>query len=803
MKSTNNHTGQLSPEQVLREAGLIVDSIAWDTPSIVRIPTIDKPRQKDGAYRAYSDAPRSVWFQNFRTGQSETWTEKSKRELSPEERSAIARRLVETRKQREAELNQQHAKAAETARTIYAAAIKCEDHPYLARKGVQTTTALKIYPQSGALIVPAYNDKKEISTLQFISDDGSKKFLPGGRKGGCFFPIGFKIEGGPLLICEGLATGLSLHECTGYAVLVAFDAGNIQPAAVTARQWFPGRDIVIAADNDCETDGNPGISKATAAAEAIKGRIVVPPVNGKAADWNDVHKAQGIEAVRDAFSTVLMDDEPVEIEDTPEKESGFLPTPLAVPLTAFPDEVAGLILEAAEAFQVPLQVPVAVLLAMLSCLIGASRYAAIKKSWPEPGVLWIALIAPSGVGKSPLTSAFMRAVKELEYQAFKDWKAEYADYETKLEQIRKARRSTKDGDFVPCLPEKPIRRQALLDDVTLEGIGEAVSSNPKGIALAVDELSGLILGFDRYTKKEGGTKARLLSSYSGGDWKVTRATPDRNFHASESHISIFGGIQPGLLPKIFQAGADGTDEVNGFLQRFIFIRAEREEPVRWTDTSLSERSISLIERVTEHLWRWDIELDEHGRTIKKIVSVSEDAKGFFVKWFRVISREEFYTQDKGYLAKLRGQALRLCLIFHSLDAALAGSDGMEPISEDCMVRALRVADWIRLHGEQCRRLFSPGRTQTLDPVSRSIMEVVVEEAAKGKGSLKITNTRLVELVRIRPNMGDISSEAVGRHARRLRLAPCWIGRDRGQSADKELISSFQKTVGSVGSVANS
>ena len=53
-----------------------------------------------------------------------------------------------------------------------------------------------------------------------------------------------------LIICEGVATGLSLYECTGYPVAVAFDAGNLEPVAKVMRARMPNLRIVIAADDD-------------------------------------------------------------------------------------------------------------------------------------------------------------------------------------------------------------------------------------------------------------------------------------------------------------------------------------------------------------------------------------------------------------------------------------------------------------------------------------------------------------------------------------------------------------------------
>jgi len=299
---------EASALDVLINFGLDVKAIMWDAP-IQRVPTFDKPKSKNGAYRAHSDDPASVWWQNFATGEHGVWTAKSEKKLTEAERETLARRKEDTRREREADSVRHYAEAAEIAKNIYAAAASCDEHPYLARKGVKAAPFLKLH-KSGALVVPAYDDQKKISTIQFIGAEKSengrdKNFLTGGRKRGCFFPIGrpWQNTDKPLLICEGLATGLSLNECIGLPVLVAFDAGNMQHVAEIARSAFPQREIILAADNDIETEGNPGVAKASAAALAVDARIATPQLNGHKVDWNDLHLAMGAIEVKKQFES--------------------------------------------------------------------------------------------------------------------------------------------------------------------------------------------------------------------------------------------------------------------------------------------------------------------------------------------------------------------------------------------------------------------------------------------------------------------------------------------------------------------
>jgi putative DNA primase/helicase len=79
-----------------------------------------------------------------------------------------------------------------------------------------------------------------------------------------------------LIVCEGFATGASIHECTDHAVAVAFNAGNLEAVAVALRSKYPALKIIIAADDDHQTPGNPGMTKATAAVQATGSALAVP-----------------------------------------------------------------------------------------------------------------------------------------------------------------------------------------------------------------------------------------------------------------------------------------------------------------------------------------------------------------------------------------------------------------------------------------------------------------------------------------------------------------------------------------------
>lgn len=147
------------------------------------------------------------------------------------------------------------------------------DHHYLLRKGVKAY-GLRLHKES--LVVPMRNVAGELKTLQFIlpqpKNGKDKLLLKDGQKAGSFFTIGQLARAKVALLCEGYATGASLHEHTGIPVVVCIDAGNLEAVARVLRAAFVRLKLLICGDNDAhKPGGNVGKDKAREAAHSVIG----------------------------------------------------------------------------------------------------------------------------------------------------------------------------------------------------------------------------------------------------------------------------------------------------------------------------------------------------------------------------------------------------------------------------------------------------------------------------------------------------------------------------------------------------
>ena len=232
------------------------------------------PFGRIGDYRISASEPTAIW-------KPENQTQHKMTDAQREE-------IKELQRQAEVKKAETYSKAAQRAQSLWDRAEPCERHPYLEKKGVLSYGGLRVNEQ-GILMLPMYDAQMTIVGIQFISPDGSKKFLTGSKKTGSFFILGQEILKTSQVInfAEGYATAASYHQDFSQPVIVAFDAYNLTPVAEVVFEFLKDRKFIFIADND--PDSNTGEKQAVKACQAIrklKGQadVFMPESKG---DYND------------------------------------------------------------------------------------------------------------------------------------------------------------------------------------------------------------------------------------------------------------------------------------------------------------------------------------------------------------------------------------------------------------------------------------------------------------------------------------------------------------------------------------
>ena len=253
-------------------------------------------------------------FGNWR-GQETVRVDVDWRGISADERAELEQRRQAQADADAAARRLAAAQAAMNAHDLWASASRTGCSEYITRKGVDAEGCR--YLGDGSIVVPLlrYDEPREtaLRALQRIWPDGRKRFTKGFEKPGTCLRLGHVVVGERILVCEGYATGLSLRMAVDrrLPVVVALDAGNLLPVAELLRQLYPDARLLICADDDWQTHGNPGRDKALKAARAVGQADYVYPVfrrvnrGPKDTDFNDLHAREGLACVRRQLRHVL------------------------------------------------------------------------------------------------------------------------------------------------------------------------------------------------------------------------------------------------------------------------------------------------------------------------------------------------------------------------------------------------------------------------------------------------------------------------------------------------------------------
>ena len=270
---------------------------------IHRYPIIgDKYGQTTGAYCIFTDNWPAGWLHNWRTGEHVTWSFDRNR-LDDDGRVYFSdekkyQEMLEKSRQHQLEvqekLKQEQAEASERTRILFESLPPAPDNfHYFGVKNVRNF-GLHYHKQSNCIAVPLHDINGRFVSLQWINEEGDKRFVSGCPIRGAFFAVALDTLKGnpdyPILICEGYATLATIYEAVHYPVVAAMNCHNILPVTEALKKKYPKRKIIIMADNDLHNEVNSGLNCANEACEKFHlDGVVFPKFSRKetGTDWND------------------------------------------------------------------------------------------------------------------------------------------------------------------------------------------------------------------------------------------------------------------------------------------------------------------------------------------------------------------------------------------------------------------------------------------------------------------------------------------------------------------------------------
>jgi putative DNA primase/helicase len=507
-----------------------------------RFSTNGRGNDDAGWYVFHADGIPAGAFGDWRSGMVETWNADIGRALSPQENAIQRERMDATRREYKEERQKVQGAARTQAERIWNATSQAPDtHPYLRKKGVKSH-GLQIH--EGKLLVPVREGSK-LHSLQLISETGDKRFLRGGRKRGCYFLIG-DIEG-PLCITEGYATGASVYEATGHAVAIGFDAGNLLPVAQSLRRRLPGIRLILCADDDANTMGNPGLTKAKEAAEAVGGLLAVPDFGANRpsgmTDFNDLHRCAGLKAVRACIErapTIDLGATAVATE-WPELVRLDAPSLPRLDLSHLPSWAGDYARALAAATEAPPELPAGMVLITCAAATARRLRVMVERDYFEPCNLWVVVALAPGNRKSAVQSAATAPLVSWEHNQcealepeIKRLTSERKTLEARAKEIRNRLAKETDIDKAEILareveileaelPDIPKPTQLWTSDATPERLGCLLAENSERLAWLSSEGGLFELLQGRYSKGIPNLDL-VLKTHSGDAERVDRGS---------------------------------------------------------------------------------------------------------------------------------------------------------------------------------------------------------------------------------------------------------------------------------------
>ncbi len=672
-------------------------------------------------YVFYPDSIPAGAFGDWRTGASETWRADIGRGLSPQEEAEHRERVDAMRREREARDAQRKAVAREKAAAIWQTArLAPDDHVYLIDKGVKAH-ALRVH--GGALVVPI-RDGADLHSLQFISSNGEKRFLAGGRVSGCYFPIGKPVDA--LCIVEGYATGASIHEATGDAVAVAFYAGNLLPVARALREKFPDLRLTICADDDARTPGNPGVTTAHEAAQAAGAFLAVPDFGANrpdgATDFNDLHRHAGFEAVRACIerarpvescspATATVATVATVATDWPEPQAldRQAAQPEPYPLDALPGEIGAAVREYQGYGQQPLAMVASSALAVVSLAAQGLADVARDERLTGPLSLNFLIIAQSGERKTAADKTLGAALGEWERErtdamrediqrnraALDAWAAEQDGLKAAIKSAvsKKPDEADKLGqrlmDHALTKPAELIAPRLRYEDVNPQSLAFMLAAGHPSAALWSDE-GGMVTG------SQGMGKDSLLGFMAGLNrlWDGGAIHHDRkqaqSVHLEGRRLTVSLMVQPLVLRELAQRGG-GLTRGSGFLARYLVTAPLSTMGWRPYQPPPTSGAIVAFHRHISELLDSALPLDDQGRLMPPVLRLSAGAFSVWREYHDEIERElkpfGDYATVCDFAAKSAENAARIAGCIHVFE----GAQGAIPLEH--MQRAAALARW--------------------------------------------------------------------------------------------------------------
>lgn len=655
----------------------------------------------------------------------------------------------------------------------------------------------KLY--KGNTLVPCYFNGEIVNLESIYYSQKTNRFekrpLTGGLRTGAYHMIGKATETSKVIcLVEGYATGATISEATGTPTFVTFNCGNMLAVAQTLRTNYPLSTLVIITDDDrWHTDSklrNAGLKVAKNACKKVSNTTYVLPnfnaLNVSAeelialepTDFNDlfVHllangfdreaalleiKQQITKHLTTHEDNFMTNEEKQQTNGNQSKKSDPQPLPEALPkvlpfdIDMLPEPIKGYVQDIAQRQQCPIDFVAVTAMCGLASVLGNKISMKPKQhdDWCVVPNLWGAIIGRPSAMKSPSMKEALKPLSMIDAEASKQYKIDKEEYDlnkelselnksSAKEKAKKHIKAGKEAEAKSTLKEAsfseqpPTRKRIIVNDATVEKLGELLNENPNGLILVRDELYGWLAKLAR--EEHQSDRAFYLECYDGnGQYvydRIGRGTIDIN----STTLSVIGGIQPSRISPLVRDAIRGTVD-DGLIQRLqLAVWPDDITSWQWNDKAPNYEVKNRYYGTFADLHSLDV--DSKPCHLK----FSKNAQLLFIEWFKEIQEiarsDDTHPALESHLLKMPKTVATLALLFELIEG------GTQSVGEKAIAMALDWADYLTSHAE---RIYSVAKNHGIAGArlilkrKQSLPEIITTRTVQRKGWAGLTEIEAI------------------------------------------------------------
>jgi hypothetical protein len=402
--------------------------------------------------------------------------------------------------------------------------------------------------------------------------------------------------------------------------------------------------------------------------------------------------------------------------DEPRPIESALPPVMAFDPRLLPSALGDYVLDVADRQQAPPD------FAAVSALVGLASIAGNRvrmkpkqlDDWEVTPNLWGAAIGAPSMMKTPAIRSALGPVFDLQDRLKKTWEAQQQDaaIDAELSELeakaasKKAQSAFKAGNVEEAkriLSERSSENDAglpcprlIVNDATVEKLGELLNQNPRGLLLIRDELPGFLAKME--SEEFQSDRAFYLEAFNG-DGPFTYDRIGRGtIHIENCTLSIIGGVQPSRIAPLVRGAMSGSSD-DGLIQRLqLAVWPDAIGEWRWIDRRPNDVARERYVDVFKGLHEFTARL-----TAPAIFAFSDDAQRLFREWMTELQTAARSGQHppalESHLLKMPKTIASLALLFELVEG------GRGTVGVAAAARAFGWADYLQTHAT---RLYTSG-----------------------------------------------------------------------------------------------